>query len=250
MPIVLITGGTGKLGKQFIHAFLEKGWTVLFTSTSEKRINELYDSEGRHQNLQGFVSDLSTAEGVDALVKAVVAERGTINCLVNNARSLSSLSVGQNGLTKRADFESEFLLDVIVPYELSMGFAVEEGSGLRTVINIGSQYGLVAANPRLYEGDIQKFPIQYGVAKAAVNHLTKELAVRLAQRNVRVNCVAYGGVEGRVDDEFLTRYSELTPSGKMLSEADVAGPVVFLAGDGASSITGHTLVADGGWSIW
>ena len=141
-------------------------------------------------------------------------------------------------------------MDVIVPYELATGLYLRQKDILKTVTNIGSQYGSVAANPALYNSDSTQSPIQYGLAKAALHHLTKELAVRFSSDNIRVNCVAYGGVEGRVDSEFNARYSKLAPMGRMLNETEIVGPLLFLVSNSSSSVTGHTLAADGGWTIW
>ena len=121
---------------------------------------------------------------------------------------------------------------------------------ISTVTNIGSQYGTVAANPYLYENYPAQAPVQYGTSKAALSHLTKELAVRFANKNVRVNCVSYGGVEGRVDSAFLKRYAELTPSRRMLNENELVGPLELLISGNCSAVTGHTLVADVGWTLW
>jgi NAD(P)-dependent dehydrogenase (short-subunit alcohol dehydrogenase family) len=92
--------------------------------------------------------------------------------------------------------------------------------------------------------------LHYGVSKAGLGHLTKELAVRFADQDIRVNCVAFGGVEGRVDENFKNRYSLLCPMGRMLNEGDLAGPVDLLLSSASSAITGHTLIVDGGWSLW
>ena len=62
--------------------------------------------------------------------------------------------------------------------------------------------------------------------------------------------MAYGGVEGRVDKEFVKRYSLLAPMGRMLKEEEVLGPLEFLLSNTSSSVTGHTIAADGGWTIW
>ena len=174
----------------------------------------------------------------------------TVNHLVNNARSLDSLQTNELGQTERKEFQTEYLMDVIVPYELSMALYNVQAKQLKTITNIGSQYGIVAANPHLYEDYPKQSPIQYAVAKAALGHMTKELAVRLADKHVRVNCVAYGGVEGRVDEKFRKRYADLSPSGRMLTEAELAGPLEAVIQDGSSAITGQTIIADGGWSLW
>ena len=111
-------------------------------------------------------------------------------------------------------------------------------------------YGSVAANPALYEGDSAQSPIQYGLAKAGLHHLTKELSVRFAKDNIRVNCIAFGGVEGRSHSDFKSRYAMLSPMGRMLREEEVIGPLEFLITTASSSITGHTIAADGGWTVW
>ena len=81
-------------------------------------------------------------------------------------------------------------------------------------------------------------------------HLTKELAVRFADHHIRVNCIAYGGVEGRVDTEFKARYASHLPLGRMLKEEDLIGPLRSLIQDDMCAITGHVVNADGGWTLW
>ncbi|MDX1490600.1 MAG: SDR family oxidoreductase [Pseudohongiellaceae bacterium] len=247
---ILITGGTGKFGRVFVRHFLNKGFNVIFTSTDLERAEEFKESFHGVGDLSSYICDFTTKEAVSNFMQELSKSSRKINHLINNARSLSSLAVNHQGRTDRDCFLNEYLMDVVVPYELSMELASMNGSKLRTVINIGSQYGVVAATPRLYDDHLIQSPIQYGVAKAALMHLTKELAVRLAKSHVRVNCVAYGGVEGRVDVDFRKRYAELVPTGKMLNESEITGPVDFLIQESSSSVTGHTLIADGGWTLW
>jgi len=247
---ILITGGTGKFGRKFVEHFISKRWRVVFTTTSEARGNAFIEELGRPDDLVSISSDFTSPVAVNDLLR-MLKERGCyVNHLVNNARSLDSLKTDALGQTSREDFMAEYLMDVVVPYELSVGLFNAQPEDLKTITNIGSQYGVVAANPHLYEDNPKQSPIQYGVAKAALGHLTKELAVRMAVKGVRVNCIAYGGVEGRVNDAFKARYAALTPSARMLAEDEVVGPLDFLVSQSSSAITGQTLVADGGWSIW
>lgn len=111
-------------------------------------------------------------------------------------------------------------------------------------------YGIVPPNPSLYKNPEQDSPIQYGVAKAAQIHLTKELAIRLASKNIKVNAISFGGIEGRVDNEFRNKYAKLCPLKNMLKEEDVIGAIDFLASNNSVGMTGHNLVIDGGWSVW
>lgn len=248
---ILITGGSGKFGRTLVSHFLSMGDNVIatcLTAESLKRLNVDFDGFGA--KFIGLQVDLTNANSSASLCGQLAARDIHPDCLINNARSISFLKLNADGLVSRRNFTNEYLLDVIVPYELTIALAKGCGSKLRRVLNIGSQYGTVAANPSLYADPSKQSPIHYSVAKAALAHLTKELAVRLAAINIQVNCVAFGGVEGRVDENFKQRYSELCPMGRMLRDDEVIGPVDMLLSDQCSGITGHILAVDGGWSIW
>lgn len=248
---ILVTGGTGKFGRALVSYFLTAGDFVIATCRTDKSLEKLraeYPDAGN--KLSGIKVDLTESGAIAALIDQLNAHELAPDCLVNNARSISFLEIDQNGLASRENFANEYLLDVIVPYELTMALMMQKGSQLRRVVNIGSMYGTVAANPHLYTDPVQQSPLQYGVAKAALAHLTKELAVRLADKNIQVNCVAFGGVEGRVDEAFKQRYAKLCPMGRMLRDDEVVGPVDMLLSNKCSGITGHILAVDGGWGIW
>ena len=251
MSTVLITGGTGKFGSVLVDYFCQKGMQVVFTSTSVEKIAKLVGAYSENnRSIIGVQADFSAENSVPCVMQQLAEKNISVDFLVNNARSLASLAIESDGSVSRDNFLAEYLLDGGVPYELTMALATLSGGGLKSVVNIGSQYGMVAANPTLYTDHTRQSPIQYGVAKAALVHLTKELAVRLAQQKIRVNCVAYGGVEGRVDEAFKARYASLVPSQRMLSEAEIPGPIEFLLSDASSAMTGQVICADGGWTIW
>ncbi|MES1927740.1 short-chain dehydrogenase/reductase [Salinisphaera dokdonensis CL-ES53] len=205
---------------------------------------------GEQASVHGFEYDLMQPRNSERLVEELRDQALNVNHLVNNARSLSFLAMNEFGVAARKDFMAEYLMDVIAPYELSTALWRSQPTALRTITNISSQYGVVAATPALYDDHARQSPIQYGVAKAALNHLTKELAVRLADDDVRVNAIAYGGVDGRTDEAFKARYSKLAPAGKMLAEEELPGPLEFLVSEQSSAMTGQIIQADGGWTIW
>jgi len=247
---ILITGGTGKLGKVFATHFAKKNMQVLISTTNLDKAIEFKKSFPEGKNVEFFLSDLCKKDAPKKLIEDISNKGFIINHLVNNARSLKSLKIGINGNSHREDMTNEYLLSVIVPYELSIEIYSIQKNKIYTITNIGSQYGSVAANPALYGGNLNESPIQYGLAKASLHHLTKELAIRLSKDNIRVNCIAFGGVKGRVNPIFEKRYSDLVPIGRMLEENEVIGPLEFLISESSSSITGHILAADGGWTIW
>ena len=248
---ILLTGATGKFGQVLTRHFVAAGDTLIGIARSLESLESLSNTLGDcRNNFIGIVSDLAVVGGVEGLVDELESRSIYPDCLVNNARSLDYLEIQSNGIVSRENFSREYILDVVVPYELTMLLAKQNRACLENVVNIGSQYGVVAANPSLYVNPEQQSPIHYSVAKAALVHLTRELAVRLAQQKIRVNCVAFGGVQGRVDEAFQQRYASLCPMGRMLREDELVGPVDILLSPDTNSITGHTLMADGGWSLW
>ena len=248
---IFITGGSGKLGRTLVSHFLAAGDCVIASCSTDASLEKmLLDYHVYADRFVGLQADLTKVDAIALLLNQLNKRDIRPDCLINNARSLSFLKIGDDGLVSRENFSNEYLLDVIVPYELTMALVQQQDSQLNSVLNIGSQYGTVAANPGLYTDPINQSPLHYSVAKAALVHLTKELAVRLAGKDIRVNCVAFGGVEGRVDEGFKQRYAKLCPLGRMLRSDEVVGPVEMLLSDQSSGITGHVLAVDGGWSIW
>lgn len=247
---ILLTGATGRIGRVLTRHFLETGDCVIATSRSQESAAALENEFAEHSEkgtLRLEIVDLDKPEACAELARAVAATGPS--ALINNARNLVNLSVGSDGNVRRPEFEGELRLGVIIPYELTTAL-LNAGAPLRAVVNIGSIYGVTAFNTALYDDPEQQAPLQYGVTKAALLHLTKELAVRLAPRNVRVNAVSFGGVEGRASQDFRERYKTLCPQGRMLDDDDIAGPVEFLISSRARAVTGHNLIADGGWTLW
>jgi NAD(P)-dependent dehydrogenase (short-subunit alcohol dehydrogenase family) len=249
---ILITGATGKMGRTFALGFAAKGVRVAFTARSEAAAQALAAecAAAGAARVAYVLADLTEPEAPQRIAHQLAQQDMLPEVLVNNARNVAFLKSEPNGLMGRANWQGELLLDVVVPYELTMALLEIDASALKRVVNIASMYGVTAPNMGLYANGAAGSPINYGVAKAALIHLTKDLAVRLAPRNVQVNAISYGGVEGRVDPAFLERYSKLCPMGRMLGDAEVFGALEFLASSAASGMTGHNLVVDGGWTVW
>lgn len=247
---IVLTGASGKLGKVLTEYFLRTDNTVIAICRSKNSTELLVKSFSKYpKNLVAIHLDLMLEEAHSILLSELNERNLLPTCLVNNARNQDYLKL-DNGNASRRNFTNELTLGVIAPYELTMALANQDNSKIQVVVNVGSIYGSVAANPNLYLNPTAESSIHYGVTKAALAHLTRELAVRLSQKKIRVNCIAYGGVEGRVDEQFAERYAALCPSGRMLKESEVTGPFDLLLSEAGSGINGHVLAVDGGWTIW
>jgi NAD(P)-dependent dehydrogenase (short-subunit alcohol dehydrogenase family) len=245
MKKILITGGTGLLGKEMVKGFLHKKCVVYFTTTSKSKSDKFLKNI-KHDLRKKCVPIVQKFENINDINYFIKKNKNlNFNVLVNNARNISNLNI------KKTDhynsFDKEIFLAVHLPYFLSTKLNQKH---LSHIVNISSMYGVVPPNKNLYPDKYKSSPIYYGVSKAAEIHLTKELAVRLSDKKIRVNSISFGGFEGRVNKKFKKIYSKMCPLGRMLKPSEVFEPLWFLCSDQSSGATGHNLVIDGGWSIW
>jgi NAD(P)-dependent dehydrogenase (short-subunit alcohol dehydrogenase family) len=127
-------------------------------------------------------------------------------------------------------------------------------AGRGSIVNIGSLYAAVSPDARFYDHLPADPPFlkppAYGASKAALVNLTRYLATHWAPRGVRVNALSPGGVEGGQDAEFKRKFVARVPLGRMAEPRDLSGPLIFLASDASSYVTGVELRVDGGFTAW
>lgn len=233
---ILITGGTGKVGGVIVQKALQDGHNVYIGTRNKIGARKLFQHDNAH------VFELDLQGNID--LTPILDER--IDMVIHCARSLDSLGINDNLYVDDKNWETEWKMGISAPYEITR--QLRKAGSLHDAIFISSMYGVVAPTPSLYENFEKSSPVQYGVVKAAQIQLTKELAVRLAP--IRVNCISYGGFEGRTDENFKARYGSLNPMGRMLGPQDVFAPVKMLLDDIEIAITGQNIQVDGGWTIW
>lgn len=247
MRKVLVTGGTGVIGSILVKKLIADGHQVIFTCRDKERGEELIERNNLSTK-KCFVEeiDFNEVENVDYWAKNLPIK---VDAVVHNARSLDYLKPDHNGRLSAEQIQQEFFMAVTFPNLLSYAL-LDTKHPLSDIVFISSMYGVVAPNPALYDDFHKQSPLNYGVSKAAQIHLVKELAVRLAENNIRVNCISFGGIEGRVNDAFIENYSKLNPMGRMLKEHDIYPPVQFFINNSKLAITGENLKIDGGWTLW
>jgi NAD(P)-dependent dehydrogenase (short-subunit alcohol dehydrogenase family) len=257
--VAVITGGTGLLGRVFVKVFLECGTNVVFASTDKNKaeafVSELKDFSSR---VLGVRADVSKKEDVKEVMRSAVENFGRIDILVNNAGIAGHLSAGTIAPSfedyPREEWDRMWAVNVTGSFLCAQEAGKEMAkTGGGSIINISSIYGMTGPDQRIYEKESgEKFikPVSYSAAKGAILSLTKYLAAYWGDKNIRVNALVPGGVFNNQDPEFVKKYSDKVPLGRMAKPDDLAGPVLFLGSEASSYMTGAFLIVDGGWLAW
>lgn len=243
--VAVVTGGVGQVGSEIVRGLEEQGSRVAVFDLAAER----------------FRVDVTDASALKAAMEEVVREWGVPHVLVNAA----ALDSPPDAPAEEAGpFESypERSFDEVMAVNVKGTFLSCQivggpmaAAGRGSIINISSIYGMLSPVQDLYEfrrrdGDTFFKPVAYSVSKSALYNLTRYLATYWASSGVRVNTLTLAGVDNDQPQEFVDAYSARMPLRRMADVGEVVGPVVFLASDASSYVTGANLVADGGWSAW
>ena len=176
------------------------------------------------------------------------------DCLINLYAVNPHVDKGDNS-TNLFDVSLESLnlylqVNLLSLFSVCREFARNNETG--SIINFSSTYGVVSPNPALYEEGKEKH-IGYCVSKSGVVQMTRYLAVHLAP-NIRINCIAPGGVTFEPSNEqskkFIELYADKTPMKRMMNVNELNGIVEYLCSDKSTYTTGANFNIDGGWTIW
>jgi NAD(P)-dependent dehydrogenase (short-subunit alcohol dehydrogenase family) len=230
--VAVVTGALGILGPVWTEALAGAGATVVGLDVRE--------GDGV---LKADVTDRASLERV---LVAVMEEHGAPSVLINNAGI--DVPPGQND---DASFRETLDVNVAGVFNATQVFGQAMcDAGRGSVVNIGSLYASIAPIPAFYDHFDPPFakPAAYGASKAAVVNLTRYFARLWGPYGVRVNALSPGGVRGEQDAEFIRKYSERVPLGRLAEPADIVGPLLFLASDASGYVTGQDLRVDGGFT--
>lgn len=262
----LITGGAGYFGQLFVRGLLEAGAKVVII---EKPSVGYAVREKLFVDYPGQVSwyevDLFDESKTNAMYDFVLSEHGWIDVLVNNAFVFgpeTGFMFGRRETLKSAtheEFRQSFEAGIWWAVQATVKFGLlmrERGKG--SIINIASSLGTIAPSPLTYEGFRHSVnPPAYSTIKAALLAWTRYSASFLAP--VRVNSLSPGAIpnlgEGRhragkeYEDDFLGNLAKKMVLGRCGKPQELVGPLIFLASDASSYVTGLDLKVDGGWTV-
>ena len=234
--VALITGAARGIGLATAKRFLAEGYAVALLDIDGGTLTHAVAAlSGRTLAL---TCDVAMPDQVEAAVAQVKHEFGALDALVNNAGT----AVFKPALdTSLAEFQRTMDVNLTGPFLMVKACVPLMGKGA-AIVNITSISGLRASALR----------IAYGTSKAALEHLTKQLALELSVRGIRVNAVAPGPVDTAMakavhSAAIRADYHGAIPLGRYGLEEEIAEAVFFLASERASYITGQVLAVDGGF---
>ena len=255
--VALVTGGARNLGFDMAMALAEVGAGIAITSRDldSARASAVQISADTGCKAVGYDCDVRFEKQVTALVDAVVTDFGQIDILVNNAGNVISTPENKP-LHRRPVEEWEFTVDVNMKGVFLVSKHVLAKAMLLArqgvIINISSIAGMAGKDHRVYRGtDMGGVTVDYAASKGGVISMTREMACSLAEYNIRVNSISPGGFWRGHSERFTEQYSYLVPMGRMGQDGkEMKGPVVFLASEASSYVTGINLSVDGGMMAW
>lgn len=248
-----VSGVGGHLGRVMARALAEAGAHVILNGRAPGPLEALHDTL-RADDLSTEIAAFDIRDS--SALKACLGGRARLDVLVNAAYTGRP---GKMDTAREEDFNDAFASAASAAFEavrtsLPALEAAARETGGASVINIASMYGHVSPDPGLYGDTGLDSPPWYGAAKGALLQLTRYLACHLADKRIRVNAISPGPFPRESVQterpEFVAKLAEKTPLKRIGRPEEIAGPLLFLASDAASYVTGINLPVDGGWTAW
>jgi len=251
--VILISGGLGLLGKQFAITLSEMQATVVVLDTSEQVRKQYMSSIDRYLAVS---CDITNENQVKDVLQSIHNRLGHIDILINCAayneqpseyidNSFENYSLDKWSETLKINLTGAFLLSrECIKYMLK-----NENEGFKgTIINIASDLGIITSDQSIYENGYIK-PIDYGVSKAGLLHLTKYIAGYYRDK-IKSVAISPGSVYNGQSYLLKKNLESRTPIGRLADREEYNEGIKFLCGFGSDYMQGQNLVMDGGRSIW
>jgi NAD(P)-dependent dehydrogenase (short-subunit alcohol dehydrogenase family) len=256
--VAVVTGALGLIGAQIARALHDAGAQVLLADLDSEACARAAGALG--PRAAGQAVNITEKSSLERLRDGALARWNRLDVLVHSAAADDKFSEGTSELSRFENYPLEMwrqaievnLTGTFLACQVLGSEMARRGSG--SIITLGSTYGLVAPDQRIYrrpDGE-QHFwkSAAYPAAKGGVVMLTRFLATYWADRGVRANVLCPGGVAHAQEPHFVEQYTARVPMGRMARPQELGTAAVFLASGASSYMTGATLVVDGGWTAW
>lgn len=259
--IVVITGGAGLLGKEFVKAVVENRGIAIIADINEdfgnKSLDLVYEELkikfriSNHKVQLDFVKlDITSKESLGNCIQYLDSKYGKIDALVNNAYPRNK-NYGEHFFdVEYEDFIENIGLNLGGYFVTSQQFSKYfQKQGYGNIVNISSIYGVVAPRFEIYENTQMTTPIEYAAIKSGLIHLTKYMAKYFKGMNIKVNALSSGGIFDNQAKSFLEKYKAQCLNKGMLDKSDLKGTLIYLLSDLSQYVNGQNIIVDDGFSL-
>lgn len=250
--VIIITGGAGLIGQEFVSAVVEQDGIAIIADINEKVGSEVQTKLSQELGSEvGFVRlDITSKESIAAMIEELHSRYGRIDALVNNAYPRNR-NYGRHFFdVEYSDFCENLNLNLggyfLASQQLASYFQ-KQGHG--NIVNISSIYGVIAPKFEVYDHTPMTMPVEYAAIKSAIIHLSKYMAKYFKGMNIRVNTLSPGGILDKQPEAFLEAYRQQCLNKGMLDKSDMRGTLVYLLSDLSAFVNGQNIIVDDGFSL-
>lgn len=251
--VVVITGGAGLLGKEFIKAVIENDGIAIIADINSDIGNSAKESlslELNTENIDFVELDITSKESLQQCINYLNTKYGKVDALVNNAYPRNK-NYGKHFFdVEYSDFCENLNLNLGGYFLASQQFAKYfQTQGYGNIINISSIYGVIAPRFEVYNNTPMTMPVEYAAIKSALIHLTQYMAKYFKGMNIRVNAISPGGIFDHQPEPFLDAYKKYSLNKGMLDKSDLKGTFIYLLSDMSRYVNGQNIIVDDGFSL-
>ena len=264
--IVVVTGGLGQIGAEFVQELHGRGArvAVFARDVSEAKVKEVFEDIHGSDRLAFFSVDITKKPTIEEALDSLESLWGVPDALINNAGLDTQPSAPPEVSGPFEEFPVEIFREV-VDVNLTGTFLMVQAVGSRmrragkggSIVNVGSIYGMVSPVQDIYAYRGEETgvpfvkPVAYSAAKSGIYNLTRYCATYWGRHGIRVNTLTPSGVGRETQDaKFQANYTSRMPIGRMADASEYNGSVVFLISQASTYMTGANLIVDGGWTAW
>ncbi|MBZ6731556.1 SDR family oxidoreductase [Klebsiella grimontii] len=264
--VIIVTGGLGQLGAQYVKTLHDRSAKVaaLATRVDAARVDRVLGAIKDSDRLLCAEVNITDKASINRVLDSIEAKWGVPDGLVNNAGVDTQPSAPPEVSGPFEEFPEEVFREV-VEVNLVGTFLMTQQVGKRmkqagkggSIINVGSIYGVVSPVQDIYSYKKEDTgipfvkPVAYSAAKSGLYNFTRYCATYWGRDGIRVNTLTLSGVErSDQDPRFQKNYTNRIPIGRMAKAHEYNGAVVFLLSDASVYMTGSNVVVDGGWTAW
>jgi NAD(P)-dependent dehydrogenase (short-subunit alcohol dehydrogenase family) len=251
--VVVITGGAGLIGKEFVKAIVENQGIAIIADINEElglKVKEDLSKELNSINIDFVKLDITSKSSLNNCIDFLNDKYQRIDALVNNAY-LRNKNYGRHFFdVEYEDFIQNLGLNLGGYFAASQQFSQYfKKQGYGNIINISSIYGVVAPKFEVYDNTPMTMPVEYAAIKSGLIHLTKYMAKYFKGMNIKVNALSPGGIFDSQPEAFLEKYKEKCLNKGMLDKSDMKGTLVYLLSDMSKYVNGQNIIVDDGFSL-